>query len=109
MSEEGEQYNAADPKKVRDRKRKEQDQDAQALEDLREMLRQPFGRRFLWNMLASCDVWKTSFHPSGQQFAANEGRRGVGVELMTQIIEADPQAWIDMQQERLNAERKPPV
>jgi hypothetical protein len=106
MSDEEENYNAADPQAVKTRRRKEKDADAQDAEDLRELLRYPFGRRFLWRMLGKCAVWKTSFHPSGQQFAANEGRRSVGVELMTNIIEADPQSWIDLQQEQLDAERK---
>ncbi|HXH24035.1 MAG TPA: hypothetical protein VNI78_02225 [Vicinamibacterales bacterium] len=104
MSEE--EFNAADPKAVKERKRKEKREDEQAQEDLRELLRHPFGRRHLWRMLQKCHVWRSSFHPSGQQFAANEGRRSVGVELMSEIIEADPQAWIDMQQERLDEERK---
>lgn len=102
-------FNAADPKQVRARGLKEKRQEEQELEDLRELLNLPAGRRFLWRQLERCAVWKTSFHPSGQVFAANEGRRGVGVELMTQIIEADPQAWIALQQERLDAERKQSV
>lgn len=106
MSEQPESYNAADPKAVKERGRKEKRADEQAHEDLRELLQHPCGRRFLWRQLAACSVWQTSFHPSGQQFAANEGRRSVGVELMTQIIEADPQGWISLQQEQLDAERK---
>lgn len=109
MSEESPVYNAADPKAVKERGRKEKHAEEQARDDLRELLRLPAGRRFLWNHLATCAVWQTSFHPSGQQFAHNEGRRSVGVELMTRIIEADPQAWIDLQQERLDAERKASV
>lgn len=107
MSEE--EFNAADPTKVRDRGRKQKREEQQELEDLRELLKLPAGRRFLWRMLERCAVWKTSFHPSGQVFAANEGRRGVGVELMTDLITADPQAWIDLQQELLDAERKQKV
>lgn len=107
MSED--EFNAANPAQVRDRGRKQKREEEQELDDLRELLKLPAGQRFLWRMLKTCRVWETSFHPSGQLFAANEGRRGVGVELMTQIIEADPQAWIALQQERLDAERKPTV
>lgn len=107
MSEDGdEKFNAANPAQVRDRGRKQKHEEEQELVDLRELLKLPAAQRFLWRQLEKCHVWASSFHPSGQVFAANEGRRGVGVELMTQIIEADPQAWIDLQQQRLDAERK---
>lgn len=105
MSEDEEPYNAGSAKQVRARGRKEAKLEAQATEDLKALLESPAGRRFLWRLLGKCGVWQTSFHPSGQQFAANEGRRGVGVELVTEIIETDPQAWIDLQQEQLTLER----
>lgn len=98
-------FNAADPKAVNERKRKDKRTDERAQDDLRAVLALPAGRRLLWRLLETCGTWKSSFHTSGQIFACNEGRRGVGVEMMAAIAEADPQAWIDMQQERLDAER----
>lgn len=104
--EEAVTFNAADPSQVRERGRKDKREIEKAQDDLRAVLALPQGRRFLWRLLATCGTNKSSFHPSGQVFAHNEGRRSVGVEVMVDIIEADPQAWIGMQQERLDAERK---
>lgn len=109
MTDELERFNAADPKAVKNRARKEQIADDQAVEDLRWLLRTEVGKRVLWRQLEACAVWSTSFNPNGQQFAHNEGRRSVGVELMARIVEADPQAWIDMQQARLDEARKSDV
>lgn len=101
MSDEEVVPNAADPKAVRESGRKEKRREQQAEDDLRALLQQPAGRRFLMRLIAQkCHTFQTSYHPSGQQFAANEGRRGVGVELMTEIMALDPEAWITMLREQ---------
>lgn len=108
MSEET--FNAADPRKVQERRRTEKRQQDQAREDLRELLALPAGRRFLWRLIKDeewCGFFRTSYDPSGQRFAANEGRRGVGVQLVGEIMNVDPKAWVTLQQELLPPPEEP--
>jgi hypothetical protein len=97
--------NAADPAQVKARKRKAKDREDQEEADFRAILSTEHGRRFLWAELGRRNVWRTAFHTDALVFAHNEGLRAAGVDLMTRIIEADPQAWILMQQEAAAQER----
>lgn len=104
-----ERYNTADSEQVGNRRRSEKRERENELEDLRAVLELPAGRRLLWRLITAeewCGVFRSSYHPSGQQFAANEGRRGVGVQLMGELMELDPQAWIAMQSEQLKGTSK---
>ncbi len=92
-------HNAADPAQVKKRARKAKDREEQEASDLRAILGNAAGRRFLWAELARRRVFATAFHTDGMVFAHNEGMRAAGVDLMTRIIETDPAAWILMQQE----------
>ncbi len=95
--------NAADEKQVKRRGRRAKDQEEQELSDLRAILGNSAGRRFLWAELSRRNVFSTAFHTDSLVFAHNEGLRSAGVDLMTRIIEADPAAWILMQQEATQA------
>lgn len=93
-------YNAADPESVRDRKRREKRTDDEYAEDLRQLLTLPAARRFLRRLIfEECHLNETSYHASGQQFAANEGRRGVGAQLQAEIMHADLEGWIALVRE----------
>jgi hypothetical protein len=104
MSEEIEHDNAADPVAVKKRGRKAKQREEQEADDLRAILGNAGGRRFLWAELSRRRVFQTAFHTDAMVFAHNEGRRSSGVELMTLIIETDPKAWMLMQQEAASTE-----
>jgi hypothetical protein len=92
--------NAANPKKVREKGRKEDREERQRDDDLRELLASDVGRRFLRRLIFDvCHLNQTSIHPSGQQFAVNEGARGVGVKLQGEIMAADIEGWIRLLRE----------
>lgn len=51
-------------------------------------------------MLATTNVFGLS-HTGNSTTYYNEGRRSVGLELMAEVIAADPNAWIQMQKDNL--------
>lgn len=55
-------------------------------DDLREVLRTRKGRRFLWRLLSSCGVFKTTF-TGNRQGDFLEGRRSVGTSLIKDICD----------------------
>lgn len=89
-------YNAADPEQVEERKRKEKHGRELELEDMQKLLAQPEFRRFAWRYLGKCKVFETVFNSHGGLMNLNEGMRTVGLNLLADITEADPQAYITM-------------
>jgi hypothetical protein len=94
--------NAADPQAIRAKGRKSKRDDEQRDEDLRELLALPSGRRFLRRLIfIECALNQTSYHPSGQTFAFNEGRRGVAAQLQGEIMSANLEGWFQLIREDL--------
>lgn len=67
--------------------------------DMQMILKLPEGRRFLWLLLGECRIYRTSFDHSGSVTAFNEGKRSVGLAILDRITDADPSAYIQMQNE----------
>ena len=97
--------NAADPEQVRKAKQKVESLNDRRLNDVREVLNNKRGRRFIWELLEFCGVFKTSLADEHVIFY-NEGQRNVGLKLLADINEAAPEAYIVMlnesKQEDLN-------
>lgn len=91
-------FNAADEAQVEERGKKKESERDQQLNDLRHILASPQGRRFYWRKLSDCGVFKTSFTGNSTTFF-NEGMRNVGLGMMTDLMDADPQAYITMMNE----------
>lgn len=64
---------------------------------LRELLQHEAMRDFLWRVLAHTHVFATVFDQNALRMALNEGRRQVGVWLITELNEANPDALMAMQ------------
>lgn len=95
--------NAADEKQVKEAKRQAKFSREQELDDVRAILSLPAGRRFLWRYLERCGVYKSSYDPSGSRVYFNEGERNIGILLLADITQADPQAYVSMM---LDSERQ---
>lgn len=65
------------------------------LDDLRFILSTDQGRRFVWKMLSRCGVFKISFTGSSQTFF-NEGERSIGLYLLNEVMDADPDSYVKM-------------
>ncbi|MEP3276837.1 MAG: hypothetical protein ABJN26_16040 [Stappiaceae bacterium] len=80
----------------------QQKQDAQAREDLKrdmaELLKTPFGRNVLWQVLHKCHVYGTSYGADGHS-AFTDGRRFIGVQLIAAIQQVSPTAYADLLRE----------
>jgi len=91
--------NAADKEQVKGAKRKEKSRRENEVVDTQYILSSFNGRRFLWRYLELCGVFKTSFSPESSQAAFNEGQRNVGLRLLSDINEANPDAYLQMMKE----------
>lgn len=91
-------YNAASPGQVAKAKRAADRTREEELLDVRYLLDSKQGRRFLWRYLEQCGIFRTSFTGNSQTFF-NEGKRNIGLMLMSDITEANPERYLDMMRE----------
>lgn len=98
--------NAGDPDQVKRAKAAERFMLDNAVSDLSHLLSQPQGRRFFSRFLAECGTMVSVFNGHGSLMAYNAGRQDVGFRVLGEITQANPQAWILMQQESLLIEQK---
>lgn len=72
--------------------------------DLRAVLSSASGRRFVWRLLERGGVFRSSFNAESDSYTAfNEGRRNLGLLVLNDILEADPDAFTLMQRESAEA------
>jgi len=69
---------------------------AQEKEDLQFLLSTKQGLRFFARFLDQCGFYKTSFDNSGSKVYFNEGGRAVGLAVMDDINNANPDAYINI-------------
>ncbi len=87
--------NVADSEQIKKGKKKERRKRQDQLNDIRQLLRTEFGKRFLWRYLSKCRIFETLQGPL-PDIHYHEGYRQVGWDLMHDIIEANPSALIEM-------------
>lgn len=91
--------NAADPKQVRNATRKEKDLRTRELDDMRAVLRTVEGRRFIWRLMGWSGFLQNPSHQRGDMTHQNIGRGDAGRFLLSEILEADENAYMAMQSE----------
>lgn len=91
--------NAADKEQVKDAAGKEKRGRDREIDDVAHLLADVHGRRFLWRVLEECGVYHQSFNHSGSIMSFNEGKRSVGLLLLRDIMEASPEAYVQMMKE----------
>ena len=83
----------------RNRQRREEE-----INDLRAVLSSVSGRRFIWRLLERGGVFRSSFNAESDSYTAfNEGRRNLGLLVLNDILETDPDAFTLMQRESVEA------
>jgi len=98
--------NAADPGQVKAAEEKLQFGREQELNDVAWVLSAPEGRRFFERYLGLCGVFRSSFGNGNDTTNFNEGERNIGLKLLNDLNEANPQAYVDMLQEKLDRQLK---
>ena len=66
-------------------------------ENLRSILKEKWGCGFIWRLLEKCNVFSQSFVPGSSDLTAfNEGRRSIGNALLIQVMDINPDAYLEM-------------
>lgn len=99
--------NTADKRSVRKAGQKAKHARREELKDLREVLGTSAGRRVVWRQLSQAGVFRLSFvYEETQTTAFNEGRRSMGLSLMADIHELDPELYVTMAREAQQATKQ---
>lgn len=66
-------------------------------DDLKEVMRLPYGRRLIWNLLENAQVFQTAFSGEQTHFTAfNEGKKYQGTLIFAQLQEVCPDLYLRM-------------
>ena len=69
-------------------------------EDMRSALKVKWGRRLIWRLMGKCGIFMQSFIPGDQDLTSfNEGRRSIGLTLLKQVIDINPESYVLMEKE----------
>jgi len=85
-----------DQKRIQQLQKQERDRE---LNDLRYVVKNPGGRRFLWRLLSACGVYRSSIAGTPEATYTNEGKRLIGLAILNDLNAALPTALLQMQQE----------
>jgi hypothetical protein len=92
--------NAADRKSIRRLEKAAKLADEQRRQVISNLMSTFIGREWMWNILSSCGVFSTTFIMGAPDASAfNEGRRSVGLQLITDIMASCPDQYIQAQRE----------
>ena len=87
--------NAADETQVKNAEIKVKLNEDQKHNDLKWILATEQGRRFVWRLLETTGIFKSSFTGSSETYFL-EGQRNVGLKLLADVMECEPQAYLKM-------------
>jgi hypothetical protein len=97
--------NIGDEGQVRERNAQARLIREQEANDVRSLLNSEEGRRYLWRLLSRCRVYKSSFTGSSETFFL-EGQRHVGLAILDDIMDAEPDAYLLMIKENRKGDDK---
>lgn len=101
MSERPAVDNGSDRRQVRKAEKKAVVRRKQEIADIRTFLDLEAGRRFIWRLLEHCKVFQSIWHNSAL-IHFNEGKRDVGLFILSEITEADQKALLRMMTDAAN-------
>lgn len=87
--------NAADEGQIQDQSQKEKFRREREANDVRSLLANIEGRRFLWRLMETCGVYHQSFTGNSETFFL-EGKRSIGLFVIAEILDAEPDAYLLM-------------
>lgn len=73
------------------------------IDDIREILKKPEGRRFLWRLWSMAGLFREPFSQNSNQTGYNLGRMSLGRDILADVNEADFTAFSRLQQEYVSA------
>lgn len=78
----------------RNQKVKNKQKDADAA--LTAIMQHPQTRKWIYDLLAVCNIYRTSFDRSALNMAFNEGARNVGLQITADIMRVVPDSYVQM-------------
>jgi hypothetical protein len=85
--------NIADEAKIKEDEKRLKSHRAGELDDLRQILALPQGRRVLWRILAKCDMSRLSATGDEKWTYVNEGKKSIGLFLIEEMTQVEPHAY----------------
>jgi hypothetical protein len=102
--------NTGDRKSIRAKEKDAALADRRREDVLRNVMSTIEGRAWLWDLLASCNCFSTTFTGDPQRSAFLEGQRAIGLSILSDITTACPDQYIQAQREsnerRITAEQR---
>jgi hypothetical protein len=87
--------NVADKAQVKAAGKKEVSIKQSEKDDVFFLLNTPQGRRFFWRYLGLCGIYRLSY-TGNSDTNFREGERNIGIRMMNDIMEANPDAYLQM-------------
>lgn len=91
--------NSSDETQVAQARKQQRFDGNQELRDLHEILQLKAGRRFLWKLISDCKVFKCDYQSNPNAMYFDEGKRFMGLHLITMVNTAAPEAYTLMAKE----------
>src|SRR5271168_842296 len=91
----------ADLEEVRQSRQVEELDENEKVHQLARILAQEDVRDYLWRLLCSCNVYASVANPNFGTMSMLEGRHQVGLQLLVEICEADPNAEMLMRKKAI--------
>ena len=92
-------HNTGDRKSIRQAEKAARQLDLQRLEFVQSMMSSAAGRAYAYDQLSRAHVFTTSFDRDPLMMAFREGERNLGLQLLTDILTACPDQFVQMQRE----------
>ncbi len=73
-------------------------------DDFRWLMGDARGRRFVWDLLGKAGLFRSSFGPSTELTAFNEGRRDLGLGVLAELMQLCPEQYARMQAEAVSTQ-----
>lgn len=88
-----------DPENVKELARNAKGREAIKRTVLRNIMGSKSGRGWMFELLATCHVYETSFSANALNMAYSEGERNIGLRLVASLAEACPERYLEMMRE----------
>ena len=98
-------FDASNRKEIRRAEKAAAIADRQRAGVIQGLMQTSAGRAYIWDELAACHIFSTSFSLEALQMAFAEGERNAGLRLMDSIMESAPEEFLMMWREKRDRER----
>lgn len=98
--------NAASEKQVKEAGNKEALMKLRSENALRYIFAHRDGRRFYWDLMCECGIFTQSADNSGSWTYFNEGKRVIGLKMLMDLNNLDPQVYMTMVNEQKGEENE---